>query len=519
MQSFLQRFGALVLGVLHGLDRIRFRGSIRWLSKPAGMMHFLSKTSIKLKEFPAFAKDTTATLRRQLEEPAQEQGRPVEHLPSSASSKEDRAREIAQRDGIQEGLVAVLTCVEPCLTYQVRGKRSLGKLVLQAEHGKCQHYYHYYRDRKLGWLYTRQQTWFPFTTFIGLNGREWLAQQLDAAGLGYVRRDNCFAWLQDLKRAQALLDKQLRTDWAVLLERLAQRSHRQRAQLLPLPTPYYWSVQESEWASDIMFRRQQDLEALMPSLIRHGLISLGSADVLRFLGHAVPAHGGVHGQFVGEVLSDWKRRPEGVRLKHQVKKNWIKMYDKQGTLLRIETVINDVEGMKSYRAKENDPTGPKDWRRLRKGVADLHRRAEISQKANERYAASLATVEEATPLKDLSDPVCQPVTWHGRRLRGLQPLAVADAALLEAVSRGEFLINGFRNRDVRVILFGECTDRAQARREAAKVTRQLRLLRAHSLIQKVAKTHRYMLSPQGTKIIAALLNARNTSVEKLLKAA
>jgi hypothetical protein len=182
-------------------------------------------------------------------------------------------------------------------------------------------------------------------------------------------------------------------------------------------------------------------------------------------------------------------------------------------------VINDVEGMKSYRAKENDPTGPKDWRRLRKGVADLHRRAEISQKANERYAASLATVEEATPLKDLSDPVCQPVTWHGRRLRGLQPLAVADAALLEAVSRGEFLINGFRNRDVRVILFGECTDRAQARREAAKVTRQLRLLRAHSLIQKVAKTHRYMLSPQGTKIIAALLNARNTSVEKLLKAA
>ena len=436
MQSFLQRFGAIVLGVLHGLDRIRFRGSIRWLSKPAGMMHFLWKTQVLLKDFPTFAKDTTATLRRQLEEPAQEQGRPVEHLASSATSKEERARAIAERDGIRAGLVAVFTCVEPCLTYQVRGKRATGKLVLQLEQGKCQHYYHYYRDHRLGWLYTRQQTWFPFTTHIGLNGREWLAQQMDAAGLSYVRRDNCFAWLENVDKAQALMNEQLRTDWSSLLEELARRSHRQRADLLPLPTPYYWSVQESEWASDIMFRKQEDLQALMPTLVRHGLITLGSVDVLRFLGRHLPAHGGVPGKFLGEVTSALKRRPEGVRLKHQVNKNWLKMYDKQATLLRVETVINDVAGMKSYRAKENDPQGPKDWRRLRKGVADLHRRAEISQKANERYAASLATVEESTSLKDLCEPVCRPVTWHGRRVRGLQPLGEVDAALLQAVSRG-----------------------------------------------------------------------------------
>src|ERR1051326_788066 len=175
---------------------------------------------------------------------------------------------------------------------------------------------------------------------------------------------------------------------------------------------------------------------------------MNSAAVLRYLGHPIPRHAGVNGNFQGEVFTDYKRRPEGVRLKHQVKKNWIKLYDKQGTVLRIETVINDSTDMKSYRAKQNDPDGPKDWRKMLKGVADLHRRAELSQSANERYAASLAQIQEATPLEKLAEPLCRRVTWKGRPVRALNPLAPTDAALLKAVSDGEFLLNGFRNRDL-----------------------------------------------------------------------
>jgi hypothetical protein len=519
MQAFLQRFSTFVMGVLNGWDRVRFRGTIRWLTKPAGMMHFLWKQQVLLKDFAGFAKETTARLRTALEEQAVQQQRPVEYLASSSVSKEQRAQQIAARDGVREGLVAVFTCVEPCLAYRVAGDRARQKLQLKLERSKCLHYYHYYLDRQLGWLHTRQQTWFPFTTFVCLNGREWLGRQMDAAGLSYERRDNCFSWVQDLPRAQALLDAQLRTDWSALLDTLTRRSNPLHGRLFGVPTPHYWSVEESEWASDLLFRSQGELAQFMPWALRHGLFVLGSVEVLRFLGHPIPKHGAVNGHFAGEVMTDFKRRPQGVRLKHQVKKNWMKLYDKQGTVLRIETVINDVTDMKSYRAKENDPEGDKDWRRMRKGVADLHRRAQISQAANERYARSLATLEETTPLKDLSTPLCQAVLWQGRRARALNPLAPGDAALLEAVSRGEFLLNGFRNRDVRCLLHGCPDDAAMKRRQSAAVTRQLRLLRAHGLIHKVPKTHRYQVSEAGHKAIAALLGARATNANKLIQAA
>jgi hypothetical protein len=519
MRSFLQRFASLVVGVLHGLDRVRFRGSIRWLARPQGMMHLLWKLQVRLKEFPAFAQTRTERLRDALEQAALEQGRPVVHLPSSGTNKEALARTIASRDGVREGLVAVFTCLESCQTYRVRGDRASQKLTLRLEQGKCLHYYHYYLDRDLGWLHTRQQTWFPFTTFVGLNGREWLARQMDAAGLNYVRRDNCFAWLEDVARAQALVERQLRTDWHKLLEKLTRRSDPLHGQLLEVPTPYYWSVDESEWASDFMFRKQADLARLMPAVVQHGLQVLSSADILRFLGHPIPAHGGVNGHFAGEVLTDFKRRPEGVRLKYQGKKNWIKLYDKQGTVLRLETVINDVEGMQSYRAKENDPDGPKDWRPLRKGVADLHRRVQISQQANERYATALATLEETTPLKELSAAVCRPVTWQGRRARALNPFAPTDAALLEAVSRGEFLIDGFRNRQIRQLLYPTVKDKTHERRQAAAITRLFRLLRAHGLIRKIAKSHRYQVTEPGRLTITALLNAAAANAKQLIEAA
>lgn len=519
MDSFLQRFSDFVLGALHGFDRVRFRGSIRWLSKASGVMHFLSKISVLLKDFPDFAEARTKALRKAVEEGAMEQGRTVQYVTSSETSKEELALEIEAREGMRDGLAAVLASVEPCQTFRVRGNRKTQKLELRSERSKCLFYYHYYRDAQLGWLHTRLQTWFPYTMQICINGREWLGRQMDAAGLKYLRRDNCFAWIDDVAKAQTLVAKQLRTDWQTLLEELAQRSHPLKDSLLPLPTPYYWSVDESEWASDVMFRRQEQLTSLMPAIVRHGMHVLGSVDVMRFLGHKIPAHGGINGLFKGEVITDFKRRPEGVRIKHQLKKNWIKLYDKQGSVLRIETVINDVNDMKSYRGTETAPEGPKAWRRLRKGVADLHRRVQISQQANERYATSLATVEDKTPLKELSEPVCRPVTWQGRRARALNPLASADAKILEAISRGEFLVNGFRNRDLRCLLFSTPVDKSQERRQAGAVTRYLRLLRAHGLIQKVPKTHRYVTSENGRRIIAALLNARAASADKLLQAA
>lgn len=195
------------------------------------------------------------------------------------------------------------------------------------------------------------------------------------------------------------------------------------------------------------------------------------------------------------------------------------MYDKQGSVLRVETTLNDTRDFRVFRAQESQAGGPRSWRILRKGVADMHRRAEVGQAANERYLESLAAVQEKTPLGRLMQDLCRPVRWKGQRVRALNPLSAGDARLLETVNRGEFSINGFRNRDLRVRLCDPTSDPVKVKRQAAAVTRQLRLLRAHGLIRKVPKTHRYVLSAKGRTAITAVLAARAADTNKLTEAA
>jgi hypothetical protein len=521
VKTFIQRFGEKTLGVLHGFDRIRFRGTRRFLANVAGMLGYLWQRGVLLKDFKAFAGNLTAQVRQAAEEVAVSQGRPVEYLPNSAMDKEAWARGVAARDGIDEGLIGVLKSVECCWSYEVGPNRAQKKLELRGKPSKCLHYYHYFRDPQVGLVYVRLQTWFPFTVHVGMNGREWLARPMDQRGLRYQRRDNCFPWLADWAQAQALLDAQLQTDWPALLERLLRQANPALGLVDAYPTPYYWSLEEGEWASDLAFTSVAALADLAPRLFRHAWLNFASGDVMRFLGRAgITQSGQPDGHFKGEVVSDLKHRPEGMRIKHRLNRNWIKMYDKQGSVLRVETVINDPRDMRVYRTKEGDEGGEKHWQSLRKGVADIHRRVEISQAANSRYVEALASVDESRSLAELAEAVCQPVTWQGHRARALNPLAPDDAQLLEVVNRGEFTINGFRNRDLRGWLYGEASpDPAERRRQSAAVTRKLRLLRAHGLIHKGSKTHRYQLSPQGRDIINALLIARQASAAKLTAAA
>lgn len=168
---------------------------------------------------------------------------------------------------MRQGLVAILSSVEPCHSYLIYRNPKTRHLELQRGYRKCLHYCHYYLHPQLGFLHARLQTWFPFNLHVCLNGREWLARQMDAAGLGYVRRDNCFVELQDVARAQALLDRQLRTDWPRLLESIARQVNPSHAALFEqkCPLPYYWSVDQSEWACDVMFRSSEALQRLYPS--------------------------------------------------------------------------------------------------------------------------------------------------------------------------------------------------------------------------------------------------------------
>jgi hypothetical protein len=511
MQSFLTRHGLEVKGVLTGLDRVRFRGTLRLVANLRGLSCWLAYHGVLLKSFKRLMMGLTDTIKQATQRLADDAGRPVIYLQSSSLRKEDFARHIAESDGITQGLVCVLTCVELCKTFTVGPNAETKMLDLRSFTGKCLHQYFYVIDPQLGWLNIRLQTWLPFTVHVVINGREWLSHDLQKRGLAYEQRDNCFVDLADVPRTQRLMDRQLNTDWTRLLNRLLHRVHPSHRTLFGTdPLHYYWSADETEWATDVMFRSREHLAALYPRLVHHAMTTFGGNDVLRFLGRR-PS---VKHFTAGELLSHRATRPEGTRIKHALDRNSIKMYDKQESVLRIETTINNPAQMKSYRAAEDDPQGPKSWRGLRKGVADLHRRAQLSQKANERYLDALASVELEPTLAQTTAPVCQRTTLNGRSVRALNPLAAEDAHLLEAVSRGEFSIHGFRNRDLRERLFVGASQ-LTPHQQMAKVTRLIRLLRAHGLVRKVPKTHRYLLTQHGRATATALLAARAANARKL----
>jgi hypothetical protein len=518
MNQFLHRFGSKVIGVLSGFDRLRFRGSNRRLSNPSGILGFLCWIKVLMKDFGAYAQATTNTLCSAIERQAIELGSPVIYLPSSDEDKELRALTEARQRDLHSGLIAVLSCVELCRSIEMRVNKQNGLLEPRVGERKCLHYYHYYLDPKFGLMYTRLQSWFPFTIHIGINGREWLAQQMKQANIAYVQVDNCFTAIGDFDKAQPLLDAQVHENWPIVLEALAARSNPLHGKLLAGDHPYYWSLEVSEWATDYLFRTPAELAAVYPSLVRHGMETMHSADVMRFLGHKVPATGRVHGNFEGEVLTDMQRRVEGTRVKYQAKTNSGKMYDKHGNL-RLEATLNRVYDHKIYRTATGDEAGEKSYRKMRKGVVDVPARAQLSQEINERHASFLAAAADTESVGNLVEAISVPVQWRGRRARALNPLASGDVRLLEIVSTGDFMINGFRNRDIREAMHGteELVAAAEKRRQSAAVTRQLRLLQAHDLIRKQAGSHRYHLTEKGQRTITAVLTVRRTDVAKLME--
>ena len=522
MDSFVTRHQHDIQGTLSGFDRLRFVGSLLRLSYVDGLGSFLGVTGVLLKEFGDYMLGLSRRIKQASERLAETtvSGR-VHYLPSGSQSKEDFAHALPG-PAQPSGLVAVLSCVEPCRSFELHRNRQTKHLELRPAIRKCLHYYFYLNHPVFGPMHVRLQTWLPFQIKIVLNGRDWLARQLDDAGIGYLKKDNTFVGVDDFRGAQSLFDSQLQVNWPLALNEFVEQFHPVHAEWMPASCPvgYYWSVEQSEWATDVVFRSAAALAALYPRLVHHGITTFNSRDVLRFLQQKVPAQGGVHGRFAGEVVSDLKHRPEGVRIRHAYGLNSVKLYDKQGQVLRVETTIHDARGLKVFRPVGDDPEGELKWQTLRKGVADLHRRCELSQAANERYLEALAVVESATPLGELSGPLCHRMVKDGRRYRALNPLGEVDARLLEFVGRGGHLITGFRNRDVRHCLYGaRSKDASVHRRQSGRVSRLLSLLRAHGLIQKIPQTHRYQVTTSGREQITAILAARAAGVEKLIAAA
>lgn len=508
MKRFLKRHKDRIVGTISGFDRILFHGRLLSLYRPSGIDRFLSSQRVLCKDFGVFANRLTEGLKAHIEQYLEQQQRPLLYLFSAKESKEEKARQIMEQDRINEGLICVLTCVEPCQAFGVRRNRAQKQLNVLLQERKCLHYYFYFMDPQFGFMYVRLQSWLPLDIEVGINGREYLGRQLRLLAINHEQVDNCFTRIADLSRAQTLLTQleerkwqPLLNSWARLLNPWLQRTAK------PHLRNYYWTMRQGEYATDLLFKDQQSLQEIYSTLFMHAIKHFSSEDVLRFLAQR-PRQ-----SFTSEVSSNLRRRVEGVRIKHWVAENSIKMYDKVGSVLRVETTINNPRRFSVWRRGRQGGQMKMRWMPLRKGIADIGRRVQLSQAANYRYLDALAVVGETRPAHQLLDAVSQRVEVHGRKYRPLHPIAPTESAVYHALLRGDYHLQGIRNEDLRKHLYGnEERDPLQRRKTAGRVTRLLRLLRAHKLIFKVLHTNYYRLTKKGQEIMSTALYFRETDL-------
>jgi len=506
MEKFVPKHSGKITGTIACFDRILFKGYLP-ISWAQNMERFMMAQGLLLKDFKVFVTKPSERIKQHAQALAQRSQRPYIHI-NGQVRKEEKAREIADRDGITKGLICVFSAVEACQSFKLVYGKDRPHLVNASR--KCLCLYFYLFDREFGFMHVRIPTWFPFSIQIYLNAHEWLAAKMEQHGIQYRKLDNAFLWIQDPERAQRFSNRFAKKNWPRILQAMAQRFNPLLKDLLKF-MDYYWVVEQSEFATDLMFTDPATLKPLYQELLNHATLCFSAEDVLSFLGRKL------HGRFEGEVLNHYKKRWPGARVKHRMKENGIKMYDKHGSVLRIETVINrpyEFKVRRRGRRKGQTVTG---WFPMAKGVANLYRYAELSFAANARYLNALAALDDPSHAQQHLNHLGRRVRRNGRSYRGFNPVAKLDLQLFLAVLRGEHSIMGFRNRDIRLKFFPQTKDPQTLRRQSARVSRLLKLLHVHKLIAKIPRSRRWRVTSIGQAIMSMFIRLHHHSYTNLLR--
>ena len=506
MNTILEQFKDKINGTFSFFDRIIIKGHIRQFFSTSGKGYFLSEQNVLLKDFSAYANQVTSDIVAHVEKMAEEMHRPLRYLTSAKISKEQTAMEILKDDPVEEGLICILSVVEYCQTLQPIKNRE-GKLELRTVDRKCKYYYFYYLDKHFGFMHVKLQTWFPFLIQVYINGREMMKHVFDENDITYKMYDNSFYEISDIAKAQELADK---FDSKSLCRQLDLFAHKVNPYLDTIEKTfhqgYYWCVDQCEFATDVMFKSREALEDIYPSLVGHAFYDFKCTDVFSFPGRKLDT------KFLGEAVSDYRKRPIGWRIKFKMKSNSIKMYDKF-SCLRVEMTINDPKEFKVYKdVHHQDGTISKRWVPMGKSIANLYRYAEISKAANKRFLDSLQDIVPAGSIEREINGVCEKKTVRGKTVTGYNVWSKETMQLFEAISDGKYLIRGFTNKDIRDVLYPKNPSEKKIR---GKMSRTLSKLRAHGLIRKIPHSRKYFVTDKGRRVMGALIETKRKTYPAL----
>jgi hypothetical protein len=410
---------------------------------------------------------------------------------SKSFRKEDRIREILQTRGQHPGLVHIFSAMETCTAYYPWHDKQTHKTYVKSRQGKCLHYYFYFIDEDLGLCYLRVSTWCPFRLQFYFNGHNWLANQLEQQGIAFEQHDNAFLEIADFGIANQLASQ---LDIERLHAKLDNFARRYCPVVTILDLQYTWSIMQAEYATDLVFKRQSTLQAFYPHLLETLIQAVKPADLATFLGRKL------RGNYQGEMGNRFNVRWLGRRLKHQMGPVSIKLYDKFNIVLRIETTVNDVSFFKQYRqVHHRDGTTTTKWAPMKKTIYSLPALKEALLAANQRYLKFISEVETPEVGVRKLHQLAETKTENDRRYKGFHLLAEEDASLFRLLTRGEFFISGFTNKNLRQHL---------SHKNSGQVSRLLKRLRVHGLIKKVGRRYKYYLTEFGRQVVLMALKLR-----------
>lgn len=504
MDSFITEYKEKIVGVLHGFDHMIIRGYIRdfFIDKRFG--YFISSEGYLLKEYKDYVQKKNEELKHHIDVIAEQTKCYREFISSPERNKGELAKKILMQDPEKEGLLCILSSVEPCFAMTIRKNTQSGKLEKRYEYRKCTHHYFYYNDKEFGLMFVKLQSWLPYTITISLNGKEYIKKQLDKKGIKYSSYKNSITNVENLKQAQQIADRIKEKKWHQVFDSFAKKINPFTDSIEKIfgRIAYSWCVDNCEYASDILFKDRQTLEQIYPKFVEYASLCQMGENIFSFFGRKLNSH------YKGEAVSDKKNYwQQGFRVKFTMDKNSIKMYDKY-SVLRIETTINNSRAFKVYKQGK--------WLPMGKSISNLYRIAEVSHKCNERYIDSLTQVKNNKGLdreiEALSNPKMTKLSdknSNARQYGSFNLLRDFTCKLFNAITHGAFYIKGFTRKEIAEVLiklkaFSD-EEVTNIKKLLAKITRLLSKLRAHGLITKFSKTFKYRVTKKGQEIITRIL--------------
>ena len=482
-EGLSERYDERIAGILSCYDRIIISGTLPGICYAKGMTAFLRSNGIRIFDYPQFAAGLRDVVRENAAQVADAAGVTIEHVAKNHIRKESIIAKVIANRGDHPGLVHILSAMEACDAYKPWHDKKTHKTFLRPDSGKCLHYYFYFIDAELGLIYIRVPTWAPFRLQIYCNGHSWLARRLTAEGIGFIAEDNAFLRINDWDRAQELADGFSPKKLHHILDRYA-------AMCCPVldvfRQSYHWSLMQAEYATDIIFRSKTTLAPLYEQLTRHSVLTVKAETIATFLGRKISSN------LAQEIGNQFSTRIEGTCVKHRFGKSSIKMYDKFGIILRIETTTNNVSFFKHYRKVEHRKApATMGFAPLKKSIDAL---AGILFACNRRYLAHLSALDDCSAGVRLLDRVTRTRKVDGKTIKGIDFFGPTDGTLLRALQNPRFNIAGLRRADLAPLL-----DKISP----SALSRHIRRLRHLGLIKRVARTYRYYLTRAGRAVIAA----------------